>query len=414
MNLYPFFIRRLTLPILACTFSVSVFAADFVQPPEKREQAPRKKVYKLKQVYQAPPPVDAKALQAFPQTGTPRNIIFIIGDGMGLGAQRYASLHAHGEVGKLVMEQMPVTGLALTYSANSDVTDSAASGTALSAGYKTNNGMIGVAPDHKKHRSIAEAAKASGRSVGIMTSDALTGATPAVFYAHVKSRRMTQDIATHTLLCKFDLLIGNDHRKPFLPESKKGSRADGLDICSELEAKGYIECSDEQSLAKAPADRKVFGFASFPLRDTASLSRLAAQAFERLNANPKGFFIMVECSNPDWGGHQNNPDQTAGGVLMTDFLVRRALDFAMKHKDTLVVVTADHETGGIFTAPNKKDPRNPQIYYGKTGHSGAPVGVFAFGPGSAFFNGIVNNIEIPRHFAELWNLKIGLDTEIDE
>lgn len=403
---------RLFLPLLICSLSLPLFAADLARPPVKRDLAPRKTEYKLKQNYQAPAPVDPKALAAFPQNGTPRNIIFIIGDGMGQAAQRYASLHAHGEPGKLVMEQMPVTGLAQTYSANNDTTDSAASGTALSGGYKTNNGMVGMNPEQRKFRSIAEAAKASGRSVGIMTSDALTGATPSVFYAHVPKRHMAQEIAAYAVSSDFDLLIGNGNRKPFLPKEKKGSRTDGRDICAELAGKGYLETSSEQALAAAPALRKVFGFLSFPLHDTASLSRAATLAFERLNTNPNGFFLMVECSNPDWGGHGNNPDQTAGGVLMTDFVVRKALDFAMKQKDTLIVVTADHETGGIAAAPNRKDPRNPQIYYGRTGHSGVPVGVFAFGPGSAFFHGVVNNIEIPRHFAGLWKLNIGPDSEI--
>lgn len=403
---------RLLLPFLACSLTLPLLAADLAKPPQKRELAPRKREYKLKQNYQAPAPVDAKALAAFPQTGTPRNIIFIIGDGMGQGAQRYASLHAHGEPGKLVMEQMPATGLAQTYSANSDTTDSAASGTALSSGYKTNNGMVGMNPDQQKFRSIAEAAKASGRSVGIITSDALTGATPSAFYAHVPKRNMAQEIAAYAVSSDFDLLIGNGNRKPFLPNDKKGSRTDGRNICAELSGKGYLETSSEQALAAAPAPRKVFGFASFPQQDTASLSRTAALAFERLNTNPAGFFLMVECSNPDWGGHGNNPDQTAGGVLMTDFVVRKALDFAMKQKDTLVVVTADHETGGIAAAPNRRAPRDPHIYYGRTGHSGVPVGVFAFGPGSWFFHGIINNIEIPRHFAGLWGLKIGQDSEI--
>lgn len=403
---------RQFLPLILAVFALPLAAADFARPPEKNTRTPRKQEYKLKRNHPAPAPVDAKELAAFPQNGTPRNIIFIIGDGMGQGAQAFASLHAHGAPDKLVMQQMPAAGLAQTFSANSSVTDSAASGTALSSGYKTNNSMIGVNPELKKFRSIAEAAQADGRAVGIMTCDSLAGATPAAFYAHEKHRYMGPEIAAWTVASNFDVLIGNGDRKPFLPKELKGKRADGRNICAELTAKGYLETSKEDALAKAPANSKVFGFMNFPLDDTASLARAAGLVFERLNASPKGFFVMVECAYPDWGGHGNKPDSSAGGVLMTDFLVRQALDFAMKHKDTLVVVTADHETGGISVSPNRDDPKNPHIYYNGTGHSGAPVAVFAFGPGSAFFNGVIDNIDIPRHFSKLWNLKIGLESEI--
>ena len=151
---------RQFLPLILAVFALPLAAADFARPPEKNTRTPRKQEYKLKRNHPAPAPVDAKELAAFPQNGTPRNIIFIIGDGMGQGAQAFASLHAHGAPDKLVMQQMPAAGLAQTFSANSSVTDSAASGTALSSGYKTNNSMIGVNPELKKFRSIAEAAQA--------------------------------------------------------------------------------------------------------------------------------------------------------------------------------------------------------------------------------------------------------------
>ena len=182
--------KRLFLPLILAAFALPVAAAAFARPPVKDSKTPRKQEYKLKQNYPAPASVDAKTLASFPQNGTPRNIIFIIGDGMGQGAQAFASIHAHGAPDKLVMQQMPAAGLAQTFSANSSVTDSAASGTALSSGYKTNNAMVGVNPELKKFRSIAEAAKADGRAVGVMTCDSLTGATPAAFYAHEKHRYM--------------------------------------------------------------------------------------------------------------------------------------------------------------------------------------------------------------------------------
>ena len=372
---------------------------DDVQPRAIR------KSWTLVRNYPAPPPVDAAELAARPQTGTPRNIIMIIGDGMGQGAQRLASLHAHGEPGRLVMEQLPAAGLALTHSANNSVTDSAASGTALSSGYKTNNGMVGVAPDKSKRNSIAEAARDSGRSVGIITTDSLTGATPGAYLAHVEHRGMTEAIADFASKSGFDILTGSD-AGPFLPRNAGGKRGDGRDIFAELRQAGYREANDPATLSGLPAG-KVYGTVNNWLSDTELLSKYAAAAFERLNANPRGFFVMVECSYPDYGGHGNNPELSTQGVLMADFLVRAALDFAGKRNDTLVVVTADHETGGISAAPNRGNPKRPFLYYTTTNHTGTPVAIFACGPGANRFAGVLDNTDIPTTLAGLWNLRIG-------
>ncbi len=390
-----------------CLSSGPAFAADLVRAPRNAGEKMRKTEYRLKQNYPAPLPAAPEKYQQLPAAGVPHNIILIIGDGMGAGALRLASLHAHGAPGKLVMEQLPAAGLVRTVSANSNVTDSAAAATALSSGTKTDNGVVGMTSGFAVCRSIAEAAAASGRSVGILTTDSLTGATPSAFYAHVKNRKMEPEIAAQTLLCGFELLIGNETKKPFLPKSNGGGRSDGRDLCAELTAKGYAAVGSERELSAVPRDRKVFGFVSFPIHDPAVLSRFAGEAMERLNANPKGFFLLVECSNPDWGGHRNDPDQSVAGVLMTDFVVRRALAFAEQHGNTLLVVTADHETGGIAAAPNRRDPKTPHLSYGSAGHTGTPVEVFAAGPGSAFFNGVIENTQIPRRFAELWKLNIG-------
>lgn len=269
------------------------------------------------------------------------------------------------------MEQLPVNGMALTYSANSPVTDSAASGTALSSGYKTNNGFVGMTPEKEALRSIAEEARDSGRSVGIITTDSLTGATPAAFSAHVPSRGMASEIAADQLGTNYQLLIGNGIRA-YLPEAEKGSRKDGRSIVDEFIGKGYIRIDSLDSFRNAEK-LPVFGFIDGWQQDTKLLSQIAAEAFERLSANPKGFFIMIEGHFPDYGGHGNNPELSANGPLMVDFTVRAALDFAKRNSDTLIVVTADHETGGLYCAPNYRDPQRPFIHYTTQSHTGAPV-----------------------------------------
>ncbi len=358
----------------------------------------------LRKDHPAAPPVDAAKLAGIPRTGTPRNIILIIGDGMGQGAIRFASLHAHGAPGKLSFEQFPVRGLARTASANSRVTDSAASATALACGRKTNNGMIGMTPDKKNCPSVAELARATGRSVGVMTSDQLTGATPAAFLAHVPSRKMTQEIAADMASSKVQALIGAG-AQPFLPENAGGARKDGRDLVAELLKNGYAQAAAPESLRQIPAERPVFGFVD-DWSDPELLAKFAAALCDRLNAAPEGFFLMVEGCDPDRGGHANDPDRSAHGVLSVDFLARAALDFALAHPDTLVVVTADHETGGISAAPNRENPRRPFISYSTKGHTGPAVDVFAFGPGADRFRGVMENTDIPKIFAEFFRFRL--------
>ena len=358
----------------------------------------------LRKDHPAAAPVDAAKLAAIPRGGGPRNIILIIGDGMGQGAINFASLHAHGAPGRLSFEQFPVRGLARTASADRRVTDSAAAGTALACGRKTCNGMVGMTPDRKRCRSVAELARATGRAVGVMTSDQLTGATPAAFLAHVPSRKMTQEIAADITSSGVQALIGAGAR-PFLPEKAGGSRRDERDLIAELRAAGYMQVAVPEALRGIPADRPVFGFVD-DWSDPELLAEFTAVLCDRLNADPEGFFLMVEGCDPDRGGHANDPDRTAHGVLSVDFLARAALDFALAHPDTLIVVTADHETGGIAAAPNRENPRRPFLSYSSLGHTGTAVDVFAFGPGADRFSGVMENTDIPAVFAEFFRFRL--------
>ena len=362
--------------------------------------------WEIKGNYPVPAEVDAAKLASISRSGIPRNIIFIIGDGMGQGCLTLASLYAYGAPGRMILDQFPVTGLARTASADNAVTDSAASGTALSSGYKTNNGIIGKTPDKKSRKSFATLAQASGRAIGIMTTDALTGATPASFLAHADHRSMAEKIASDMIAGKSTVLIGSNP-KPFLPEKEGGLRTDGRNLITELKAAGYQETLTPEALKSIPGNKPVYGFIK-NWDDTKLLSVFAAAAFEKLNSNPEGFFIMVEGHYPDKGGHGNNPEHSVNGALMNNFLAKAALDFALAHPDTLIVVTADHETGGICTIQNKANPRKPFIHYTAKGHTGVPVGVYAFGPGADRFNGVIENTDIPRIFAELWKIKLDL------
>ncbi len=405
------FVSRFQLadkPLASLTFTSgeAVWMIAAVSVGEKAEPKALAKRWELTGDYAGPETPDPKIFASIPTSGIPRNVIFIIGDGMGQGAWKLASLHAHGAEGKLYMEQLPVRGLATTHSASSPVTDSAASGTALSSGYKTANSFVGMDPDKVARVTIAEAARDTGRSVGVMTTDKLTGATPAAFSAHVSGRGMADDIALQQGNCNFDILIGSGIG-PFLPKTEggPGSRSDNTDVTAMLRGRGYAQVSGIDEFRKAP-EGKVFGFFD-GWKDTQLLSEYAREAFTRLEKNPKGFFIMIEGHFPDGGGHGNRPDVSVMGTLMVDTLVREAVQYALVRGDTLVLVTADHETGGLRAAPNTRNPARPYVHYMVTSHTGDPVCVSAFGPGSEGLHGVIDNTDIPRLIARLWEVEIG-------
>ena len=355
--------------------------------------------------FPAPEPPCALMLATQPRTGTPKNIIFIIGDGMGQNVVRYAGLYAHGKSESLVMNQLPMHAVALTNSV-SGTTDSAAAGTALSSGYKTVNGMLGMNPEKVKIRSIAREAQSIGKAVGVISADAMVGATPAAFYANVESRNLTSAIAEHALASGYEILIGNTAAH-FLPEAKGGVRKDERDVTEEFATKGYQRVDTLDDL-KNTDGLPLLGLPtrSYMLDDITRLAHYSAEAFTRLSADPEGFFITIEGPFADSGGHGHNPDHSIGGTLMTDFVVKAALDFALERGDTLIVVTADHETGGLYFAPNAANPRRPLVGYTTKAHTPTPVDVFAFGPGSERFSGIIDNTDIPKIMAELWGVSL--------
>lgn len=336
-------------------------------------------------------------------SSTPKNIILLIGDGMGMGAITAARCRDLGPDGRLVMDSMPVTGLALTHSASGLVTDSAASGTALACGVKTKNGMIGQDPSGARLRSILEAARDMGKSTGVVTTDALVGATPAAFYAHVENRGQGDDIAAQVLSSRVQVAFGGG-RSRFVPKTdSQDGRADGRDLLDDARKRGYDVVGSTEELRQSTSDRVLglFADASNP-----SLDELTAKAISVLNRNQKGFFLMVESSWPDGGGHSNNVDLSVKGVRALDAALREALDLAEADGETLVVVTADHETGGL--AVQNPDEKNPGVKPQWTGggHTGNMVAIYAYGPGSERFAGTLDNTDIPRRFAELWRVKL--------
>lgn len=332
----------------------------------------------------------------------PRNIILVIGDGMGQGAYDLASLWAHGDTRRLVMQQLPIAGLCETYSLNSAVTDSAASGTAFACGEKVNNGAIAMTPSGKKLKSVAKSAREIGKSVGIITSDAICGATPAVFFAVQPARGMYSEIVVDAAASDFEVLIGSARTRGVFTQN--GPADNQRNLQKEMEAKGYTFIETPEEFAAVSAANKVMGQVESKVfkDDDEALAKLAKTAIARLAQDPDGFFMMVESTYPDKGGHANDPTTSVMGTLHADWVVKAAVEYAAEHGDTLVVCMADHETGALMATQSVAPGSAPVIFYGGTNHSGVPVPIYAFGPSAELFGGVINNIDIAQNIAKLW------------
>jgi alkaline phosphatase len=328
----------------------------------------------------------------------PKNIILMIGDGMGTSAV-FAGLTANG--GHLFLENFNHIGFAKTHSADKYVTDSAAAGTALSSGYKTYNGAIGVDTDTVPQQTILEKAEVKGLATGLVSSSAITHATPASFIAHQPSRNMYEAIAADFLKTDIDVFIGGGY-KHFT------ERKDGKDLTTDLKNGGYTVLRDMSKIDGFNSG-KLAGLVAYEHTDRVPvrgdmLPKATNKAIQLLSQNGKGFFLMVEGSQIDWGGHQNNTIYIAEEVLDFDQSIGEALEFAAKNGETLIVVTADHETGGLGVNGGNYETGEVKGGFTTGGHTAVMVPVFAFGPGAEHFTGIMDNTDIPKKMMELLGL----------
>lgn len=335
--------------------------------------------------------------------GRVRNVVLMIGDGMGL-AQVYAAMN-HADTATLNLERAHCTGLTKTHSASSRVTDSAAAGTALASGHKTTNAFIGQTPDGQPVRNLVEASAANGLACGIVVTCSVTNATPAAFIAHNDSRKNEQAIALDYLSSEVDVVFGGG-RSEFV------RREDGRNLLDEMAARGYRILADREQMDSV-ARGKVLGlFAEKNLPGMRTgrgdyLPRATERALEILANNSRnGFFAMIEGSLIDGACHNNDIEGVVRETLDFDQAVGAAFDFADRHKGTLVVVLADHETGGLTVASYaKKYTLGDGVHFSTGGHSGVMVPVYAYGPGAENFTGIMENTEIPKIIGRLLKLK---------
>jgi alkaline phosphatase len=326
---------------------------------------------------------------SIPVKSAPQNIILMIGDGMGLAdisAAEYVSLTP------LNVSRCTIEGLQKTSSADNLITDSGASATAMATGVKTNNGSIGVDQSGRSTETILEYAEKLGMSTGIVCTSAVTHATPASFYAHQLSRSSYEEIAYDLLGIDIDVIIGGG-----LDNFSK--RIDQLNLVDSLIKRKYaVLYSLDQFTSPVPAKVAVFTAAfhnPYRLGGRGEMLPVATgKALEILKKNEKGFFLMIEGSEIDFAAHANYADTLIDETIDFDKAAGVALDFAANDKNTLVIITADHETGGVTIVGGNVENHSVQLKFSTTGHTGIMVPVYAYGPGSEQFGGIYENTDI--------------------
>ena len=317
------------------------------------------------------------------------NVIYFIGDGTAL-PQVYAGMLATRQ--ELVFPKFPYIGVVDTHSSSNDITDSAAGGTALASDHKTKNAMVGMNPDPIPVKTLLEVFAEQGKETGIVVTSYITHATPACFYAKVPHRRQYEDIAMQLAESEnINLAIGGG-RKHF------NCRKDSINLIERMEnelgwkvydtladidvnCKKYAVLEDDNHLPQA-AERGDF------------LPRAVKTALRTLDDAENGFFLMVEGSQIDFACHANDSAWMVDEVVDFSHAIQIALDYAEEHGNTLVVVTADHETGGL-TLPDKKGKYTDVSFCYSTGsHTCLPVMVYAYGPGAERFTGWMQNTAI--------------------
>lgn len=322
----------------------------------------------------------------------PKNVIIMIGDGMGLNDIKLTNKFSDFlfEFG-VSFEHLPNVG-EVTTNSWTGVTDSAAAATALSSGEKTKNGRIGLGVKANITKNVSELAREYGKKVGIVTNDSIYGATPAGFTVHTVSRENTDKICQQFLEFAPDVLIGGGH-STFIQNINASETHKAL--------LGNINLAPSQSLwetqlnADPNGEKAFFGFLSANHDVTSyQLAQATELALKRLE-NEKGFFLMVESAAPDSAGHGNVIERKHKGVASFDKAVAVAIKYCLNNPDTVLIVTADHETGGV-TLPEGEYELSKDLFT-TTSHTGVNVGVFALGYGTEYFKGkTVDNTDIAK------------------
>ena len=356
-----------------------------------------------------------------------KNVILMIGDGMGPEQVKAANFFAYGKKGQLAFQQLPYSGTVETYALTrknkrstklyKTITDSAAAATAIATGKKVFNGVISLdlPGKGKPLKTILEQAQDAGWKTGLVTTCTITHATPACFAAHVRSRNLARRIGQQMLRSKVDLMMGGGCR--YLEASAAEDK--GFEVVQNREQMNKLDSLEKpilgrfgeghliyeyHKLGKSKSQKTAKKSGNYNQNSDAEnyetlphLSEMTSKALELLSKNnDNGFFLMVEGGRIDHAGHINSLKRNIYETLEFDLAVRNVLKWASKRDDTLVIVTADHETGGLKVKGNKGAGNWPKVSWASRKHSNADVYIFAWGIGAADFEGEMNNVDIPK------------------
>ncbi|WP_231636885.1 MULTISPECIES: alkaline phosphatase [Planktothricoides] len=322
----------------------------------------------------------------------PKNVILLIGDGMGPEQVKAAGMYAHGTPGKLSFEQFPHQGEVTTYSANNSITDSAAGGTAIATGVKVNNGVISMAipGDGQPLKTVLEKYQAAGKSAGLVTTTEMTHATPAAFAAHQQGRSQQAEIAQQYLnTTRPEVLFGGGGAGM----SPKAAKSAGYTVVINRQ---QMQALDTETVTRVSGQ---FGQGHLPYEsdgvgDLPHLREMAKTALNILDNDPDGLFLMIEGGRIDHAGHENHLQRNVMETLQFAETVAEVFKWAENNPDTLIIVTADHETGGLKVLKNNGQGQFPQVSWSSHDHTGANVGIYGWGPNSDQVSGTMENTDV--------------------
>ena len=323
--------------------------------------------------------------------GRPKNIILLIGDGTGLNQITLSRMAISGVNSRLYIDQLPYSGISLTHSADNIITDSAAAATAWATGTKTKNKFISVTPNEKALTSLTEALFEKGFLSGVVATSSITHATPAAFYAHVNNRYKEKKIASQLQNSNINIALGGG-----LNFFDLSATNDQIKYIYDLNELKNINTSSKRIIGLFDND----GIRRSPERPSQQLmTKRALDILAKRTAECSGFFLMTEGSQIDWASHDNDASRMITEFRDFDLSIKYAVEFINTRDDTLLIVTADHETGGLQIL--KEDNDLVHIQWGTGSHTGTPVGVFSYGPGAELFTGTMDNTEIHTKILEI-------------
>ena len=331
-----------------------------------------------------------------PKSKKIKNVIFMIGDGMSMEAVTVGwTLNG----GRLNMDNFPVAGYSRTYCTDKLITDSCAGGTALSSGAKTKYGYIGQDVDGNPFVTLLHEAQKKGKKTGLVVTCRINDATPADFVCHSPDRHLEAEIAAQYVGSGVDFIVGGGRQ--FWDE-----REDGRNLINEMKALGYNFVEKREDLANVHSGKLLGLFAPLdmdPVLDRGPvLEDSSMKAIELLSKdNKKGFFLMIEGSQIDDWAHRQKVGYMAEELFDFDKTIGKVLEWAEKDGHTLVVVTADHGTGGITLVDGSLEDRTVNVHFSTKGHHGIVVPVFAWGPHAEDFGGVMENAELSNRIRKL-------------